>query len=155
MGNTAMDIFVLNLDPIVNRYQLLELLAKELYERGYVKSTYLGALIKREEEYPTGLVITRDFHVAIPHADVEHVEKEALVVVRTNRKVTFRKMDEPDVEVPVDAVFLLVIKEPSGYVKFLATLTSLFTNEEFIKIVLNGSPQQIEEFLRENLLVSR
>ncbi|MEM0003876.1 MAG: PTS sugar transporter subunit IIA [Desulfurococcaceae archaeon] len=149
-----MDIFVLNVNAS-DRYELLYSLAKKLHELGYVKDTYLKALINREENYPTGLVVNERFHVAIPHADVEHVEKEALVVVKTHRRITFRKMDEPSVEIPVDAVFLLVIKEPKGYVKFLAALTNLFTNEEFIKIILNGAPNEIEEYLKKNLLIFR
>lgn len=153
-GDRVMDVFVLDVNA-ADRYELLKLLAEKLYETGYVKSTYLNALIERENEYPTGLVVTDNFHVAIPHADVEHVEKEALVVVRTNRRITFRKMDDPSTEVPVDVVFLLVIKEPKGYVKFLAALTNLFTNEEFVKIILNGSPQDVENYLRKNILVLR
>ncbi|MGB9817478.1 MAG: PTS sugar transporter subunit IIA, partial [Desulfurococcaceae archaeon] len=87
-----MDIFVLNVNAS-DRYELLYSLAKKLHELGYVKDTYLKALINREENYPTGLVVNERFHVAIPHADVEHVEKEALVVVKTHRRITFRKMD--------------------------------------------------------------
>jgi mannitol/fructose-specific phosphotransferase system IIA component (Ntr-type) len=62
-------------------------------------------------------------------------------------------MDEPDIEIPV--VFLLVIKEPKGYVKFLASLTELFSKEEFIKTILNGTSREIEEYLKRHLLSTR
>ncbi len=149
-----MRIFVWDVNAS-NRYELLSSLAKKLQEMGYVKETYLNALVNREENYPTGLVVRNDFNVAIPHADVEHVNEEALVVVKTNRKVTFRKMDEPNVEIPVDVVFLLVIKEPKGYVKFLATLTELFTKEEFIETIRHGSEQKVAKYLETHLLSYR
>ncbi|MEM1532507.1 MAG: PTS sugar transporter subunit IIA [Desulfurococcaceae archaeon] len=149
-----MDILVFDFKAS-ERNELLTLLSKKLYEMGYVKETYWKALLEREEKYPTGLVIKEDFNVAIPHADVEHVEKEALVIVKTDRVVTFRKMDEQEVEIPVDVVFLLVIKEPKGYVKFLAKLTELFTNEEFIKMIQHGTVKEISDYLRRNLLTLR
>jgi len=64
------------------------------------------------------------------------------LVVKTHRKVTFRNMDEPDIETTVDVVFLLIIKEPKGYVKFLTSLTELFSKEEFIKTILNGTSRE-------------
>jgi len=51
-------------------------------------------------------------------------------------------MDEPDIETTVDVVFLLIIKEPKGYVKFLTSLTELFSKEEFIKTILNGTSRE-------------
>jgi len=147
-------IFVWDIDAS-NRYELLSSLANKLHNMSFVKETYLNALIDREENYPTGLVVRNDFNVAIPHADVEHVNEEALVVVKTNRKVAFRKMDEPNIEIPVDVVFLLVIKEPKGYVKFLAALTELFTKEEFVETILHGSDQEIEKYLESHLLSYR
>ncbi|MCS7128329.1 MAG: PTS sugar transporter subunit IIA [Sulfolobales archaeon] len=149
-----MDILMFNLKAR-ERNELLTLLSEKLYEMGYVKKTYREALLEREEKYPTGLVVKEDFNVAIPHADVEHVEKEALVIVKTDREVTFRKMDEQKVEIPVDIVFLLVIKDPKGYVKFLAKLTELFTNEEFIKIIRSKALEEINDYLRQNLLTLR
>lgn len=149
-----MDILMFNLKAR-ERNELLTLLSEKLYEMGYVKKTYREALLEREEKYPTGLVVKEDFNVAIPHADVEHVEKEALVIVKTDREVTFRKMDEQEVEIPVDIVFLLVIKDPKGYVKFLSKLTELFTNEEFIKIIRSKALEEINDYLRQNLLTLR
>jgi len=151
-----MDILVLDLDIENNdRKKLLSHLAGKLYDMNYVDEKYLEALLKREREYPTGLVVRSDFNVAIPHADVEYVKREALAVVKTHRKVTFRKTNEPDIEIPVDVVFLLVIKEPKGYVKFLASLTELFSKEEFIKTILNGTSREIEEYLKRHLLSTR
>ena len=103
-----MDTIVLDVIGIENhnnREKLLSHLARKLYEMSYVDERYLEALLRREQEYPTGLVVKSDFNVSIPHADVEYVKKEALVVVKTYRRVTFRKMDEPDIEIPVDVVF--------------------------------------------------
>lgn len=149
-----MDILVFDFKAR-ERNELLILLSEKLYEMGYVKETYRKALLEREEKYPTGLVVNEDLNVAIPHADVEHVEKEALVIVKTNREVTFKKMDEQEAEIPVDVVFLLVIKDPRGYVEFLAKLTELFTKREFIEIVRSRTIEEMNNYLRQNLLVLR
>jgi PTS system galactitol-specific IIA component len=150
-----MDILTLRVENVYSCKEVLAYAAKMLYEMKYVDENYLSALLKREQEFPTGLAIREDFNVAIPHADVKYVLREALVIIKTDKSVLFRKMDEPDKEIPVDIVFLLVIKDPTGYIKFLAKLTELFSNEEFIKLAKYANLVELEKFLKQNLLILR
>ncbi|MEZ0394484.1 MAG: PTS sugar transporter subunit IIA [Desulfurococcaceae archaeon] len=121
---------------------------EEVRRRGYVKPTYCEALIKREREYPTGLELG-DVNVAIPHADVELVNEEALVAIVPRERVAFRRMDMPDREIPVDMIFLLLIKNPDGYVKFLSDLTTKFTDESFLDAIRRKDFQKLSQVLRE------
>jgi mannitol/fructose-specific phosphotransferase system IIA component (Ntr-type) len=60
-------------------------------------------------------------------------------------------MDDPDSKIPVDVVFLLVVKDPDGYVSFLAALTNLFQDPAFIATLHQESPQAICQELDKNL----
>ena len=63
----------------VTKRQVLESLSSQLFASGMVKASFSGAVIKREEVFPTGLP-TEPVGVAIPHTDSEHVLKNALAV---------------------------------------------------------------------------
>lgn len=127
-----------------DREGLLRDLSKILEGKGYVKSTYQESIINREKRFPTGLKVEDLVNIAIPHTDVEHVLKPTMVVVKhSGSELKFYRMDEPGDEIAVDVVFLLVVKEPDGYVNFLAALTSLFQDADFIEQLISQTPDRI------------
>jgi len=72
-----MDILVLDLDIENNdREKLLSHLAGKLYDMNYVDEKYLKALLKREREYPAGLVVKSNFNVALFHTQMSNMLKE-------------------------------------------------------------------------------
>jgi PTS system galactitol-specific IIA component len=148
----VLDILTLTtLSNLDKNEDLLSCVSRKLLEADYVNDEYEKAILEREREYPTGLEITKELSVAIPHVDPGYVKKEALVVIKPEKFIKFRKMDDPDVEIPVSIIFLLLIRDPDGYVKFLAKLTELFLKEGFIEIVRSGSLEDIKKFLKTNL----
>ncbi len=131
-----------------DREGLLRELSTILEKKGYVKDTYQESIIKREKMHPTGLMVEDLINIAIPHTDVEHVLKPTMVVVKhSSSAFKFFRMDNPEDEIPVDVVFLLVVKESDGYVTFLAALTSLFQDAEFIEMLSTNTPEEICEGL--------
>ena len=56
-----------------------------LLEKGYVRETYLEALLVREAAHPTALAL-ENINIAIPHADPAHVEKGGIMVRILTRK---------------------------------------------------------------------
>jgi len=95
---------------------------------------YVDALLEREEDYPTGLSIPgEDGHlgIAIPHADPDHVNRQAVIVGLPEETATFRSMDDKDEEIEVDVVVLLLVTETEGYSAFLSNLTKLFQDDDF------------------------
>jgi PTS system galactitol-specific IIA component len=145
-----MDIFSATISQ--NQEEMLRLAAEELYKKGFVKDTYLESLLSREKLHPTGLPVEDFINVAIPHTDVEHVLIPTMVVIKHGSSTfSFRRMDEPTEWIPVEVVFLLVVKEPDGYVNFLADLTSLFQEMSFIEMLQTLSADKIGQALAEKL----
>ena len=56
-------------------------LAGHLLQAGYVKDTYLDAVLQREKEYPTGLDLG-DYCIAMPHTFAAHVNEPALAIAK-------------------------------------------------------------------------
>src|SRR5512132_875649 len=73
---------------------------------GYVKDSFIPAVIAREQTYATGLP-TEGIQVAIPHTDVEHVLRDAIAVGVLAAPVEFGEMGSPGSTVNVRLVCLL------------------------------------------------
>lgn len=131
---------------------VLEQMAKYLVKKRYVKDTYVSALITREESYPTGIKIPTGVNVAIPHADVEHVIKQALVIGVPKEPVTFHNIEDPEDTVDVEIILLLVIKDPNGYVAFLSNLTRLFQDKNFVNLVEKKAYKELADLIVRNCL---
>ena len=58
-----------------DREELLRELSIILENKGYVKGTYQESIINRERIHPTGLMVEDLINIAIPHTDVDHVNK--------------------------------------------------------------------------------
>ncbi|MCD6125736.1 MAG: PTS sugar transporter subunit IIA [Thaumarchaeota archaeon] len=132
--------------------ETLKRVSEYLYNKGLVKETYVESLLKREKEFPTGLQSEKGVGVAIPHADIEHVLEEAFVAIFPTKTLHFHKMDEPDKEIPVDLVLLLVVKSTQGYMKFLSDLASTINDEKFAELVESRKTEEIIDFLVKNIL---
>ena len=131
---------------------VLEDLAKYALQRGYVKDSFIPALIKRETEYPTGLEIPNGVNVAIPHAEVEHVLEQALLIGVPSKPVKFHSMEDPNKLIDVNLILLLIISNPDGYVKFLSKLTLLFQDKDFISYTKSGRYEDLGRLIAERCL---
>jgi len=119
-----------------DRNEVIEFLAERMREKGLVKESFLSNVLKREEKFPTGLLIG-DINVAIPHTDTGYAIKPAISVVTLKNPVKFYRMDEPNEEIDVHIVFLLSVLDPKQYVNFLARLTRSFSKGDFLKSLYN------------------
>ena len=63
-----------------NSTEIIRLLGNELFKTGYVKESFIEAAIERESRLPTGLPLGGAFNAAIPHTDIEHVNRPALAL---------------------------------------------------------------------------
>lgn len=73
---------------------LTRFVARHLEADGCVASSWVEAVLAREQLYPTGLPLEPP--VAIPHADETHALKDALVVVRLAEPLAFGAMGDSD-----------------------------------------------------------
>ena len=79
---------VLMLTGMENDEQVLSAVADAMCEMGLVKDTYKQAILDREKEFPTGLN-TGGCNIAIPHADVTHVNEASICVGILEEPVMF------------------------------------------------------------------
>jgi len=115
---------------------VIKFLSEELREKAFVKKSFCDAVLEREKKFPTGLYLGK-INVAIPHTDIKYVNKPGMAVATLQKPILFRKMDDPTLSIPVHIVFLLVVKDPKSYVKFLSALTKNFSNKSFMQRIYN------------------
>lgn len=122
-------------------------IGKDLQEKGYVKESFGPALIKREAEFPTGLR-TESYDVAIPHTDVEHVEKAFIAFVRLADPIEYSHMGEPELKIQARFAFVLGIMEPHAQVETLQALMGLIIDADTMKKLEDeDDPEKIVEIL--------
>jgi galactitol PTS system EIIA component len=107
---------------------LLSTMADELHAAGIVKETFKDALLAREEKFPTGLP-TQVMQVAIPHTDVEHVERSFISVARLAQPVAFHEMGANARTVDVRLVCMLAVADKSSQVGTLQALIGMFSDQ--------------------------
>lgn len=111
---------------------LINLLGGEMENLGYVKDTYVNAVIEREKGFPTGLQMG-EYGIAIPHTDKEHVNESAIAIATLKEPITVHSMINPDDQVKVQLVILMAVEDPDGQVKMLSKLMGLFQDIDTLK----------------------
>ena len=145
------DIFVAHstTNRICSWEEALLCTGEELHRRGYVKESFSQACIKREQMFPTGL--PSEEPVAIPHADAEHVIKDALCFLRLDEPVSFRRMDDPDQSVEAKLIINMAISSDGGQVEMLRKLVNILKSKEDIVYLENCSDEELLEFANKNI----
>lgn len=132
-----LDLIALNLE-VKNKEEVISELGKRMLKSGYVKNTYIDAVLEREKTLPTGLDIG-EMCVAIPHTDSKHVNESNVAVAVLNNPVEFNNMIDPSKKVEVRIVFLLAINNPDSQVTLLSKLMSVFQNVNLLKQIRDSS----------------
>ena len=114
---------------VTDKEELLKIMGTNLLEKGFVKESFVNAVIEREKNYATGLP-TKSVSVAIPHTDPEHVNKKAISLAILKKTVNFGIMGEMNAETPVKLVFMLAIDKKRSHLTLLQKLMEIFQNEE-------------------------
>ncbi len=143
---------ILRIENAKTNTEGLTRMCEHLCEKEIVKDTYCEAILERERNFPTGLN-THGINVAIPHADVCHVNKASLCVAVLEPTVDFHAMDEPEDAVAVSLVIMLVLTEPHGHLEMLQKIVGLIQNQEDVKqIIAAEDKRDIEMVIRRHLL---
>lgn len=108
--------------------QLLSEVGTYAIDRGLAKDGLVGALLERETNYPTG--VSAVIGVAMPHADQVYTNRASMVVATLEAPVSFRPMGGGDSDVPVEVVFLLLMKDCGKHVDMLKAITGLIQDGE-------------------------
>lgn len=130
------EIIVTNLEA-ENREEVFRVLYKKLLDNGYVKESFLEGIIKRENTFPTGLLLN-NYNVAIPHTDAEHVLKPAIAVATLSKPVIFKNMANSQEDVNVNIVFMIALNESHSQVKILQQIIQLIQNDTVLKELIEA-----------------
>jgi len=114
-----------------NSEELLTLLAARLYDAGYVKDTFAGAVLEREKVFPTGLP-TPGVRVALPHTYAIHVLMPNILIANLKRPVAFKEMGNGVRDVMAELVFVVALTDPKEEVQLLQKLMGLFAKEDVL-----------------------
>lgn len=136
-----------------NQEGAVTLLINSLFERGYVKRTYLNNVLQREKIYPTGLRLKGKIHVALPHGDAEHVKKMSLAVGVLEKPVKFHEMaSDPKEESIIDAsiIFVLAVNNPKRLVPYLSKMINdIFLKPDVVEAIKKAkSESEIESIVQ-------
>lgn len=112
--------------------QVVTHLGQILFQRGYVKETFVEAALEREKKMPTGLPLAGELNAAIPHTDIEHVLKPAVALATLAEPVVFHNMIAPEEDVSVRVVFLLALEQPKSQVEMLQEVASVLQRADIL-----------------------
>lgn len=129
------DLIFTNID-VTNDIEILKEMGKVLLEKGYVKKSFINAIIEREKDYPTGIE-TNGINIAIPHADPAHVLIPTLALAVSKKNIKFKRIDAPDKIIMVKAVFMLVIKNEETHLELLKKLMNFVGNNNVMTKICN------------------
>lgn len=137
--------------PYTDRDEMFSYVSKTLLKQDAVTNDYLGKVIAREDNHPTGFQL-RTINVAMPHVDPEFVKKNGLFVVTSRQGIVFKNA-ETDEPLAVNIVFGLLLKEADTHLTFLMKLASSFQNEALLSQILNSnSTLEVKQLLGKILI---
>lgn len=145
MGVIHKELIKIGIDA-KNSGEVLTEMAGLLRKSGYVKDSYIDAVLEREKIYPTGLNLPFGINIAIPHTDTCHVNEAAIAIGVLKNTVRFKSMAVRTADVDVSLVVMLAIKESKKQVATLKRAMDFFQDEEAIrKVVKSRTPQEVYE----------
>jgi len=126
-------------DEAKSNEEIIKKLGTLLYEQGFVKDTYIDAVLEREKVFPTGIA-TEVTGVAIPHTDSIHVNQSAIAIATLHTPITFEAMGYPGKIVDnVEIVILLALKDPKKVMDVIRLIMGVFTSEPMLNSLLDAS----------------
>jgi len=111
-------------------------LGERMVAGGYVRDTYVAAVLSREETFPTGLEFPL-CGVALPHGEPDGVAKAAVAIGRCSKPVAFRCMDDNSKTVPVTLIAMLAVSQPESHLDVIGRLIGIFSDEGCCRDVLD------------------
>ncbi len=132
--------------------EAIEKLGNLLLKNGFVKESYVLAVVAREKEFATGLP-TGEIGVAIPHTDSHHVLKQAVAVGLLPESVKFCEMGDPfDTEVDVRLIFMLAVPDKDKVMTMLKQVMAIIQNRDFLQLIAQTTERsKIAEIMDQRL----
>ena len=132
-----------------DRFEFFSKMSEILVEKGYVKDTWLDAILTREKNYPTGLQFEH-IAVALPHVDPENLIKPYIAVIKPKEPIVFEGMAGIGGDVPAELIVNLgLLAHAEGQVAVLQALMGVFMDEASVAdITAQTTPEGMGETMR-------
>ncbi|HIR90811.1 MAG TPA: PTS sugar transporter subunit IIA [Candidatus Limicola stercorigallinarum] len=132
-----------------DRFEFFNKMSKILVEKGYVKDTWLDAILTREKNYPTGLQFEH-IAVALPHVDPENLIKPYIAVIKPKEPIVFEGMAGIGGDVPAELIVNLgLLAHAEGQVAVLQALMGVFMDEASVAdITAQTTPEGMVETMQ-------
>jgi galactitol PTS system EIIA component len=130
--------------------EVIKLMGAQLLALGSVKDDFVAATLKREAEMPTGLPLGGTINAAIPHVDIEFVNRPALALATLKTPVLFQNMVDAEEAVPVQLVIMLALDQPKSQIEMLQRVSSILQQPELIlQLMAAQRPDDVLRLLSE------
>jgi PTS system galactitol-specific IIA component len=131
--------------------EVIQVLADKLKALDYVKDGYLESILRRENDFPTGL--NTIIPIALCHTEQDFVKQSALAVGTLKNPVEFQEMGAPDRIVKAEIVFLLALNDPKDQVPWLRKMITVFKSKEVMEEIKFSDSNKALTKLLEKLFV--
>lgn len=129
--------------------EVFKLLTDEFKKRQLVDGDFYESIVKREENFPTGLQV-KGAGVAIPHTDSEKVKQTQLGFLSLQEPVLFSDMGDKNHKIETNMIFMLGLKEPHEQLAMLQKLMGMFQQEDLIIRLLNcDTKEEFKQIMQE------
>lgn len=136
-----------------SKSEAIGMLGRKMQNKGFVKESFVDAVLEREKKYPTGLEIGKT-NIAIPHTEPEHVNKPCIGVMVLNDTVPFQKMDDLTSLVNVKVIFLIALKNGHGHMELLRNIMLTCRDQSFLnELITADNIDEIKKELQRKLLM--
>ncbi|MBN2925350.1 MAG: PTS sugar transporter subunit IIA [Bifidobacterium sp.] len=111
-----------------DRIDFFTKLGEKLKEGGYVKDSWLDAILEREKNYPTGLECT-SISVALPHVDPQHLNKPYIAIIKPKNPIEFDGMADTGLVNAQLIINLGLLAHEEGQVAVLQAFLGIFIDD--------------------------
>lgn len=118
---------------IASKEEAIIFMTKQLCTEGYVKESYMQAVLDREREIPTDY----RYGTAIPHAGSEHVNKSVISIMRLKKSIFWNS------DVKAQLIFLIALEKSD--VKLVTLLSHLIKDEACMRSLRKGTAHEMIE----------
>ena len=134
--------------------ELFEDLYKKLKADDLVNDKFLEMVKEREENYPTGMdmsLVNENLpNIAIPHTEPEACKVTRVIPVKLKEKIKFNNMIDPEKELEVSFIFMILNNEGGQQTDVLAKIMDFVTKTDDIeKMYQLDDADKIYEFIKE------
>lgn len=120
-----------------SKEEVFEEIGKLLIEKDLVTDQFPTEVVKRENDYPTGLdlgtVVDGANNVAIPHTEIEYCKSKNIVFVKLDNELTFNNMIKPQEELQVKYLFMIINDQADNQTNVLSNLMEFLTDKNNIE----------------------